>query len=62
MSAPRKAKGGLNRVLFVRADQALLDALDAAAKALNLRGARFSRADAARVLLWDALREGGHAR
>jgi len=45
VSAPRKAPGGLDRVLYVRADDALLTALD------GLRKAGESRADAVRRLV-----------
>lgn len=54
--APRKVPGGLDRVLFVRADQALIDKLE------NLRlrqseqsGVVVSMADVARSILRDGI-------
>lgn len=57
MSAPRKAPDGLTRVLFVRCDQALLDALDEIARAQQrtMPGHGVSRSDVARELLYGAL-------
>ena len=54
---PRKSPEGLDKVLFIRANQELLDRLD------RLRdrerrarpGVVLSRADIARTILWDAL-------
>lgn len=57
--APQKEPDGLNKVLFVRASQALLDKLD------ELRRQRsektritFSRSDLARAILWEAIERG----
>lgn len=51
--APRKVAGGLDKVLYVRADQALLDGVDAYAEGQKKDhpGRHVSRADAARELL-----------
>jgi hypothetical protein len=61
--APRKAEGGLNKVLYVRADDELLDALDQMAKTERAAhpGRTVSRADIARELLHMALRNNGTA-
>ena len=55
--APRKAEGGLDRVLYIRADDRLLDALDQAAVRQRQEhpGRTVSRADVARELLHLAL-------
>ena len=57
--APRKAEGGLNKVLFVRADEKLLAALDALAAEQREahEGRTVSRADVARELLHRALKD-----
>ena len=55
--APRKAPGGLDRVLFVRVDKALLDKLDNARRQ-RLRetpGVGCSLADLVRSILWKGL-------
>ena len=59
--ARRKAPGGLDKVLFVRADRPLLDALDELAKARSeqMPGASLSRSDVARMLLWEGIRSAG---
>lgn len=51
--APPKVVGGLDKVLYVRADQALLDGVDAYAEGQRKEhpGRHVSRADAARELL-----------
>jgi len=60
MTAPRKASGGLTRVLFVRCDQVLLDRLERARVQIERdSGLTAGEADAARMLLDEALRERG---
>lgn len=55
--APRKAIGGLDRVLYIRADQDLLDRLETLRQRRNegCRGVVLSTADVARSILWDAV-------
>ena len=57
--APRKAEHGLNKVLFVRADERLLEALDAVVQQQRMlhEGRTVSRADVARELLHRALKD-----
>jgi hypothetical protein len=54
---PRKATGGLDKVLFIRADQKLLDRLEdlRRRKSEESRGIVLSTADIARSILWDAV-------
>lgn len=56
-SAPRKSSQGLDKVLFVRADQKLLDKLEELRQRRNDKtpGIVISRADVARSILWDGL-------
>lgn len=56
-SAPRKAVGGLDKVLYVRADQELLDKLEALRRRRSddSRGVVLSTADIARSILWEAV-------
>lgn len=56
--APRKVESGLNRVLYVRADEGLLEALDQVARTEQAAhpGRVVSRADVARELLHLALK------
>jgi hypothetical protein len=58
---PRKSPDGLDKVLFVRANQDLLDKLN---QLVELRqrenpGLALSRADVARAILWDAVKREG---
>ena len=55
--APRKAAGGLDKVLYIRADQKLLDRLEELRrrKSEDSRGIVLSTADIARSILWDAV-------
>lgn len=55
--APRKAPDGLNRVLFVRANQDLLDKLEVLRQRRSERaqGIVLSTADVARAILWEAI-------
>lgn len=57
--APRKAPDGLNRVLFVRTSQELLDKLEQYRRERNdtMPGVTLSTADIARAILWDAVRD-----
>lgn len=55
MTAPRKSAEGLDKVLYVRSDAALLAALDREGRRRNAKGSRLSRSDVARILLWEAL-------
>jgi hypothetical protein len=55
MGAPRKSPDGLDKVLYVRSDAALLAALDREGKKRSPKGAKMSRSDIARALLWEAL-------
>lgn len=55
VTAPRKVPDGLTRVLYVRSDAALLAALDREVKRRSPKGARLSRSDIARAILWEAL-------
>jgi hypothetical protein len=56
--ARRKAPTGLDKVLFVRADQALLDKLESMREQrISMSpGVTLSRADVARALLWEGIR------
>jgi len=57
---PRKAPGGLTRVLFVRCDQVLLARIERARVQIERdAGLTAGQADAARMLLDEALRERG---
>jgi len=53
----RKAPDGLDKVLFVRANQELLDKLESLRQRRNAqhRGITLSKADVARALLWDGI-------
>lgn len=55
--ARKKAAEGLDKVLFVRTDQALLDALEElrAQRSQESRGVVVSKADVARALLWEGI-------
>jgi hypothetical protein len=55
---PRKEPEGLDKVLFVRANQELLDKLNLLVERRQREnpGVALSRADVARAILWDALR------
>ena len=55
--APSKVNGGLTRVLYVRATDDLIDALDKVVEKERVarRGLAVSRADIARSLLYEAL-------
>lgn len=55
--AQKKAPDGLDKVLFVRTDQALLDALEKlrAQRSEATRGIVVSKADVARALLWEGI-------
>jgi hypothetical protein len=55
---PRKAPDGLDKVLFVRANQELLDKLNllVVKRSQESPGVAFSRADIARSILWEAVR------
>ena len=57
--APQKAPGGLDRVIYVRAGDDLVQALDAAVKRERARhpGRTISRADVAREALYRVLCE-----
>lgn len=55
MTAPRKAPDGMDKVLYVRTDAALLTALDKEGKRRSPKGAKMSRSDIARALLWEAV-------
>lgn len=54
---PRKAPGGLNKGLYIRTDQDLLDRLDElrVRQESKMPGIVLSRADIARAVLWDAI-------
>ena len=56
-AAARKSAHGLDKVLFVRADQELLDKLEELRKRRNDKnpGMVISRADVARSILWEGL-------
>jgi len=60
-STPRKGPDGLDKVLFVRANQDLLDKLDLLRdrQSLERPGIVLSRADVARAILWDAVNREG---
>ncbi len=60
----RKAPLGLDKVLFVRADQELLDKLDELASRRSARtpGLTLSRSDVARMLLWEGIARAEGAR
>ena len=55
--APRKSPDGLDQVLYVRADQALIDALEErlTKRRKANRGQTLSRADLVREILWSEL-------
>lgn len=55
--APRKAPRGLDKVLYVRADQDLIDRLEALRERRNQqsKGVVLSTADLARSILWNAV-------
>ncbi len=55
--APRKVPDGLNRVLFVRTNQELLDKLEVLRRRRSERtqGVVLSTADVARAMLWEAI-------
>jgi len=55
--APRKASEGLDKVLFVRANQELLDKLEELRRDRSEKapGIVFSKADVARAILWEAI-------
>lgn len=55
--APRKAPDGLNRVLFVRTNQELLDKLEELRQRRSdeIPGVALSTADVARAILWEAI-------
>lgn len=57
--APRKSPTGLDKVLYVRADQRLLDRLDAEwrRRCKANPGVAISRADVARSILWEGLQD-----
>lgn len=59
--APRKAPDGLNRVLFVRANQDLLDKLEELRQRRSGQtpGVVLSTADVARAILWEAIEAEG---
>ena len=59
--APEKVPGGLKKVLFVRAPSELIDALDVLAEREREHnpGRSISRADMARELLAEALKQRG---
>jgi hypothetical protein len=59
--ASRKAPEGLAKVLFVRANQDLLDRLDELRQQRSAKnpGIVLSRADIARAILWEAIERGG---
>ena len=58
VGAPRKAPGGLGKVLFIRATPDLLAALDALAEQTRLDrpGLAISRSDVAREILYKGVR------
>lgn len=58
---PRKAPDGLDKVLFVRANQDLLDKLNQLLERRQREnpGLTLSRADVARAILWDAVKREG---
>ena len=55
-----KVEGGLTKVLFVRIDDRLMEALDVKVRAIRKErpGASVSRSDVARELLWSCLTAG----
>lgn len=55
--APRKAPDGLNRVLFVRTNQELLDKLEELRQRRSdtIPGVVLSTADVTRAILWEAI-------
>lgn len=57
----RKAADGLDKVLFVRANQDLLDRLNQLLERRQREnpGLTLSRADVARAILWDAVKREG---
>jgi hypothetical protein len=58
---PRKSPDGLDKVLFVRANQDLLDKLNLLLERRQREnpGVALSRADVARSILWEAVRREG---
>lgn len=58
---PRKGPDGLDKVLFVRANQDLLDRLNMLLERRQREnpGLALSRADVARSILWDAVKREG---
>jgi hypothetical protein len=58
---PRKGPDGLDKVLFVRANQDLLDKLNLLLerRLKENPGIVLSRADVARAILWDAVKREG---
>lgn len=54
---PQKARGGLNKVLYVRADEKLLRELERLRQRRSERspGVTLSRSDLARAILWEAI-------
>jgi hypothetical protein len=60
-SGPRRGPSGLDKVLFVRANQDLLDKLNLLVERRQREnpGVALSRADVARSILWDAVRREG---
>ncbi len=58
---PRKGPDGLDKVLFVRANQDLLDKLNMLLERRQREnpGLALSRADVARSILWDAVKREG---
>lgn len=62
--APRKATEGLDKVLFVRANQELLDKLEELRRERSeeQRGIVLSKADVARAILWEAIERGDKER
>jgi hypothetical protein len=58
---PRKGPDGLDKVLFVRANQDLLDKLNLLLERRQREnpGVALSRADVARAILWDAVKREG---
>ncbi len=60
-TAPRKGSDGLDKVLFVRANQDLLDRLNELLERRQREnpGVALSRADVARAILWDAVKREG---
>lgn len=59
--APRKAPDGLNRVLYVRTNQELLDKLEELRQQRSdeISGVVLSTADVARAILWEAVGRAG---